>query len=539
MKTLTKLSSLASLAAVLGACQGATIEPGAGDYTKSDNKADTSAEAVFVDFEFDGTVLASSSFNAAGKIEDQLLYTIGHLNGDRSVGRLDKLELTNVETTPQGDKTLISYHAVMPVAWGNKTNIPSSYSFRLPADISFSGQQDFSDKYNHDCVDFGAHDVDTGSMWYYYRPEAFRCEIDNTDVVEITADVSLSAINTTGKFPEYDMVWQDDELRVVAVFGKFEDGATSNGDAGIQAYNRFVRALKDDFGGQAITTPASIPSSPGVDMDDIVFDVPLADGKRLLVDVLLVDNVRTAGSTFNNRYEAASSSADLIIYNGHAGLGANIRALARKGAWIPGQYAIVFMNGCDTYAYVDSALSDAHSEINPDDPEGTKYVDIVTNALPSFFRSMPAATMAMIDGLLSIDSPKTYEQIFRNIDRAEVVLVSGEQDNTFVPGGGGGGGVDWDGFTDNGTVAANEEFRHETPVLKAGRYVFDLTGTNDADLYVRIGMAPTEQAFDCRPFKSGSTETCVIDLPADASVHVMVRGWATSSDFDVEGAAVN
>ena len=50
-------------------------------------------------------------------------------------------------------------------------------------------------------------------------------------------DVCL-AISTSGKYPEYDKVWQDKAFKVVAVFGKYDDGATS-GDAGISAYNRF------------------------------------------------------------------------------------------------------------------------------------------------------------------------------------------------------------------------------------------------------------------------------------------------------------
>ena len=171
-------------------------------------------------------------------------------------------------------------------------------------------------------------------------------------------------------------------------------------------------------------------------------------------------------------------------------------------------------------------------------PIGTKYVDIVTNALPSFFRSMPGATMAMIRGLMARDNPQTYEQMFRHIDPSEVVLVSGEQDNTFVPGGGG-NPVIWDGFFDGGRLERNQEFRFETPVLAAGRYVFDLTGTGDADLYVRVGSAPTTTSFDCRPFRSGSTESCEIELPAPAPVHVMVRGFSSDSEFEVEGGPLN
>ena len=86
------------------------------------------------------------------------------------------------------------------------------------------------------------------------------------------------------------------------------------------------------------------------------------------------------------RYEGLTPTADYIVYNGHSGLGQNVRDLARRGAWNTGQYAIVFMNGCDTYAYIDSALAEAHADVNPDDPDGTKYLDIVANAMPSYVR---------------------------------------------------------------------------------------------------------------------------------------------------------
>ena len=59
-------------------------------------------EAVQLDFEFDGELTTDSSWGQNQKIQDQFLYTIGHLNHDRSVGRLDRLVLTNVVTTPQG-----------------------------------------------------------------------------------------------------------------------------------------------------------------------------------------------------------------------------------------------------------------------------------------------------------------------------------------------------------------------------------------------------------------------------------------------------
>ncbi len=535
---MTRTALLPSLLAVLAfAGCSSEIVPEPGDFVKGGNgKADSSAEAVFLDFEFDGSFVADSSFNPNQKIEDQLLYTIGDLNGDRSVGRLDKLELSDVETKRVDGRSVISYHAKIPVAWGKKNSVPSSYSLALPADMGFAALDAFAANYGRDCVDFGAHDVDQGSMWYYYRPERSSCRFADGDVVETTASVSLSSINTTGKFPEYHKVWEDDVLKVVAIFGKYEDGATSNGDAGIAAYNTFSSTIENALDNKTgfASMPLDIPSRPGVDMPEVSYRADLADGRSVEVVALLVDNIRTAPAAFNTRYEELTGSADLIAYNGHAGLGANVRAMARKGKWEQGQYSIVFLNGCDTYAYVDSALADAHADANPDDPHGTKYMDIVTNAMPSFFRSMPDASMALINGLLRYDDPQTYESMFRNIDSAEVVLVSGEQDNEYVPGFGeepSEPSDQWQGIIEEGTVVAGEEHRFVTPTLKAGRYLFEISGDEDADLYVRIGHEPTTRSFDCRPYLNGSDEQCTVEIATPAPVHVMVRGWNASSQY--------
>ncbi len=511
-----------------------------GDVTKVEpGKADSSAEAVFVDMEFDGELLASSGFNAKRHIDEQLLYTIGHLNGSRAVGRLDKVVLSNVKTEAAGDATRITYTASLQVAWGSKTNVPSEYVFMLPRDVRFAGLEEFTKEYSHDCVDFGAHDVDTGSMWYYYRPSRRGCQIKDSHIVTTTAQVTVSAVNTTGKYPEYHKVWEDGTLNVVAVFGKYEDGKTTDADAGIAAYNRFHTEIQRALSRHGLTTaPADLGSRPGVDAPEIRYEAMIDGDHRVVVTALLVDNIRTAPRAFNERYAELSKDADLVVYNGHAGLGANIRALARKGSWVEGQYAIIFMNGCDTYAYVDSALFDAHAAVNDDDDKGTKYADLVTNALPSFFRSMPAATMALVKGLMAFDDPRTYEQMFRDVDSSQVILVSGEEDNVFVP------GMDdditpvdsWTGLALGGKVAKNEEIRFETPELPAGTYTFLMEGTGDADLYVRIGDAPDQRKFDCRPFKASSSETCQVEITSPTVIHGMVRGWDASSDFDLVGS---
>ena len=525
--------------APLAACDGeGTTDPSAPIQKGASGSADSSAEAVVIDLAFSAELVTSHCFSTQQIVQDQLLYTIGQLNGHNSVGRLDRLALTNVKTDQDNTRGCkITYDARLPVAWGNKRSVPRSLEIVLPRDMSYTGLDGFTAKYKDSCVDFGAHDVTSGSMWYYFRPLQRGCSLASEDVVRSTAQVSVSPVNTTGKYPEYDKVWEDDALKVVAVFGKFEDGATSN-DAGIDAFNSFVTGVKNELRAFTPTTiPASLPSNPGVAVPDVTFTASLPGGRSVQVVALMVDNVREGGPAFEARYEALSTDADLIVYNGHAGLGANVRALARMGKWVAGQYLIVFVNGCDTYAYIDTALNEAHADVNPDDPEGTKYVDIVTNAMPSFFRSMAGATMAMFRGLLAHDEPRTYEKIFADIDSAEVVIVTGEHDNTFIPGGSTPDPVDpaWTGLSESGTLAADQDRRFATPKLAAGKYRFATSGTGDVDLYVRVGDAPSEDLYDCRPYLSGSVETCDVEITSATSVHVMLNAYGRAADFKLTG----
>ena len=510
-----------------------------GEQIKSDDgKADASALATFVDAEFTASVVVDSSWNDTQTIQDQLLYTVGQLNGLKSVGRVDKVVLTNIKHKTVGSKTQIDYTAKLPVAWGKGGAVPATIDIYLPLDISSTGQDAFTTKYKDVCTDGADEPVDTGSMFYYFRPAGSRCKFAATDISKSSATLSPSPVQTTGKFPEYDKVWEDGTLNVVAIFGKFENGATS-GDVGINGYNQFVSLMKTELAGHALVTiPATVPSNPGTAAPDIEMTATLADGKKVHVLALLTDNVDQGlqQPAFRKRYEDASTRADFIVYNGHAGLGTNIRSLANAGKWVAGQYVVVFMNGCDSFAYIDGSLFSAHKALNTDDTTGYKYIDIVTNAEPAFFASMAGATLAMFRGLMSYSDPKTYEQIFRSVDSSQIVLVVGEQDNKFTPGSTGGGTAQpWAGLTDAGTIAKSATKTYATPVIAAGTYQFDLTGTGDADLYVRVGKAPTTTTYDCRPYKTGSNESCSVTLAQPSTINVMVRGYATTSTFSLTG----
>src|SRR5262245_4288362 len=129
----TKIYIFASLLSLAGC--GAAHD----DQVADAEQGFSSNQATQLDFEFDGSLTTDFAFNPKQQGQDQMVYTIGHLNHDNSVGRLDKLELTKVASSQEGGKTKISYHAKLPVAWGSKSNLPAQYRFSLPKDVSFSG----------------------------------------------------------------------------------------------------------------------------------------------------------------------------------------------------------------------------------------------------------------------------------------------------------------------------------------------------------------------------------------------------------------
>src|SRR5439155_26650110 len=100
----------------------------------------------------------------------------------------------------------------------------------------------------------------------------------------------------------------------------------------------------------------------------------------------LVSELASTGADFDGRFGAATEGADLLVYSGHSGLGKNINAFARKARATKGHYQLAYLNGCQTFAYLGTAMHDKRRDLNgaAGDPNGTKFLDVVANALPAY-----------------------------------------------------------------------------------------------------------------------------------------------------------
>jgi leucyl aminopeptidase len=54
-------------------------------------------------------------------------------------------------------------------------------------------------------------------------------------------------------------------------------------------------------------------------------------------------------------------------------------------------------------------------------------------------------------------------------------------------------------------------------------------GSGDVDLYTRYGSAPTTSSYDCRPYRSGNSESCSVPSPQAGTYYVQLRGYQAYS----------
>lgn len=253
----------------------------------------TSDRATLLVMEWDGELSSSQGTNPAGQIRGQLLFTVGQLNAEFSVARLDKLALTRVAVTAAGGGLYrIGYHARLPVAWGSQTDLPSTFALALPRRMDAHGQAAFLLAYAATCNDQTGEQVTAANFWFHYRPNQSGCALADGDVVRATASATVSSLNTQNRAPEYHKVWEDGRLDVVAVFGKFAEGATDDNDAGISAFNAFVAAARAQLGPSATVTPAGLPGSPGAAHPDVTLQLALDGGRQVSIVALLVTRWR-------------------------------------------------------------------------------------------------------------------------------------------------------------------------------------------------------------------------------------------------------
>ena len=111
-------------------------------------------------------------------------------------------------------------------------------------------------------------------------------------------------------------------------------------------------------------------------------------------------------------------------------------------------------------------------------------------------------------------------------------------------GGGGGGGGSTGGVLTKGVTVtgisqptAGSSVNY-TMVVPAGSTNVTFTmsgGTGDADMFVKLGSAPTDTVYDCRPYKSGNAETCTFASTTGGTYYVRLKAYSAFSGVSLVG----
>jgi hypothetical protein len=82
-------------------------------------------------------------------------------------------------------------------------------------------------------------------------------------------------------------------------------------------------------------------------------------------------------------------------------------------------------------------------------------------------------------------------------------------------------------------IKKDEQKAGEYAATADAEHTVKLSGTGDADLYVKKGAAPTTSSYDCRPYGGTADEECKVTLKAGEKVFWMVVGYSATSNVQL------
>ena len=97
-------------------------------------------------------------------------------------------------------------------------------------------------------------------------------------------------------------------------------------------------------------------------------------------------------------------------------------------------YQLVYWAGCNSYSYYTQPFFQFKATLNPQDPKGTKGLDIISHGLPSYFQMYGHYTSIYLWALLNFKKPISYQTLIKLLENKPssgplLANVIGDEDN--------------------------------------------------------------------------------------------------------------
>jgi hypothetical protein len=361
----------------------------------------------------------------------------------------------------------VTIDTLNPVVDGNKVYVRFSYSSRwlIHQSVLEKGELIVPLPYNTEivytiytkgwkrCTDTYPSHQTQSMLWYYWDPSRYGCDHQlGLEYQNVLVEMGASQEQTILSYPEYkEMIRNQDEKKTLSMtfaFGYVEDQANPNpytdSDSGMQEFQSYIQTTDQTLAPLGFLNEPILASSYQKNSD-------LQIGTKWVGEIggvkIVVKVVSTAGidqmDLFAKSY--AQEHDSFFGWFGHSRVGSGFDAeqFRKKLLYQPDLYTLsesyqmIYWAGCNSYSYYTTPFFEMKAQLNPAlDPNGTKKLDIISNALPSYFAFNAVNAQVMLNALLGFQNPQSYQQIITELESQGsgwgvpvIVNVIGDEDN--------------------------------------------------------------------------------------------------------------
>lgn len=364
----------------------------------------------------------------------------------------ESYEIRFVAATPAGEasRLLVTYQFKGKVVFGKGafSGPTRDVPLVLPLAADRIYGQTLNERGHNPCTD--DHYNSEGDFWYFWDADQEGCPLKDVreDPVLRLKGKLKRLTSTRASYPEYDLLYGDNgngkDVEASIFFGYIDDVESvripRRRDDAKTAFKFVERELKDRDFVLVESRDAFREYSNGSIRQGINFlrvyekeITALRKPVKMRVKMLLTDtSIDSADVTFHRHLEKALEKSDIVIYDGHSGLGAylDLALLPKSIRLNPSKYQIFYFNGCSSYPYFRGAFFDAK--------KGSGNLEIVTSGLPTYSDTSGPNAMAFLARFLDGET-KTYQTILRELEESNaengtyLTGVSGDEDNKWKP----------------------------------------------------------------------------------------------------------